>query len=80
MSRVSNDVQCVHDSTQYRIRRMIRHVTRIVGTLLGATTLMSTDAPAQPIRIAYREAADAFEILDHVSNRWPGFTEPAYRV
>jgi hypothetical protein len=35
-------------------------------------------APAQAIEVRYREPADAFEILDHVSNWWPGYVEEAY--
>lgn len=45
-------------------------------TLIFSTSLV---AYAQPVRVAYREAADAFEILDHVSNWWPGYNAPEYR-
>ena len=31
------------------------------------------------MRIIYHASADAFEILDHVSNWWPGYCEPTYR-
>jgi hypothetical protein len=31
------------------------------------------------VEVAYRQPADAFEILDNVSDWWPGYTEPEYR-
>ncbi|MCC6242404.1 MAG: hypothetical protein IT353_06160 [Gemmatimonadaceae bacterium] len=50
-------------------------------TAIALAVLLTAAPPvdAQSIRVVYRDAADAFEILDHVSDWWPGYTEPAYR-
>jgi hypothetical protein len=34
---------------------------------------------AARVEVRYREPADIFEILDHVSEWWPGYVEPEYR-
>lgn len=41
---------------------------------------MSRVSSAQSLRVAYREPTDVFEILDNVSNWWPGYTEDLYRA
>ena len=53
---------------------------------LASALLLSTlgwlDASAQAsirIEVVYREPADAFEILDNVSEWWPGYNDSAYR-
>lgn len=58
---------------------MLRRRALLLATLLLASGLPSSVAHAQPVRVVYREAADAFEILDHVSNWWPGYNEPRYQ-
>lgn len=50
--------------------------TTIVAILVG----VSPDAQREiEVRVAYRQPADAFEILDNVSDWWPGYTNPEYR-
>lgn len=46
-------------------------------TLLVCVTV--SGVKAQAIGVAYREPADMFEILDNVSDWWPGYSESAYR-
>lgn len=58
---------------------MIRRSALLLATLLVASGLASSAVRAQPVRVVYREPADAFEILDHVSNWWPGYSEPLYQ-
>lgn len=57
---------------------MRRSALHLLSALLGTLAVASSHANAQPVRVAYRAAADAFEILDHVSNWWPGYTESVY--
>jgi hypothetical protein len=49
-------------------------VRLIFAGFVGVTSLS-----AQSITVLYREPAEAFEILDHVSEWWPGYVEAAYR-
>lgn len=54
----------------------------MLASVLMLSALASSSTAAQPalrIEVAYREPADAFEVLDNVSEWWPGYTEPAYR-
>jgi hypothetical protein len=54
----------------------------MLASILILSALAASSAAADPalrIEVAYREPADAFEILDNVSEWWPGYTEPAYR-
>lgn len=48
--------------------------------ILSALGWLDTSAqPAIRIEVVYREPADAFEILDNVSEWWPGYCDSAYR-
>jgi hypothetical protein len=54
----------------------------MLASILILSALAASSAAAHPalrIEVAYREPADAFEILDNVSEWWPGYTDPAYR-
>ena len=59
---------------------MRRRSLPLVTALLLAFAVATSRARAQPVRVAYREAADAFEILDQVSDWWPGYTVPIYHT
>lgn len=55
----------------------------LIYTCLFATILSSLKASAankttQPIKVAYREAADFFETMDNVAYWWEGFNEKSY--
>ena len=52
----------------------------VVLVALAGATQAQTAAPDLHVEIAYREPADAFEILDNVSGWWPGYTDDAYRA
>jgi hypothetical protein len=58
------------------------HLPITFRTVLLALALSASvvSARGQAITVRYREAADAFEILDNVSAWWPDFTESAYRT
>lgn len=48
--------------------------------ILFALLWLSASAQAAiRIEVVYREPADVFEILDHVSEWWPGYTDSTYR-
>lgn len=53
----------------------------LVNVLILFTLLwLNTSAQAAiRIEVVYREPADAFEILDNVSEWWPGYSDSAYR-
>lgn len=56
-------------------------ISVIVSVILGAIVLTFT-APthaAVKIQIAYSEAANVFDVMDNVSNWWPGFCEEEYQ-
>ncbi|HYW08427.1 MAG TPA: hypothetical protein VE913_15820, partial [Longimicrobium sp.] len=57
---------------------MTRLHTLALACALLAIPLRAVNAPAQTIEVEYREPADAFEILDHVSNWWPGYVREEY--
>lgn len=61
-------------------RFMRRRVVLIVSVLLSGSGTVPSALPAQTLSVAYREPADVFEILDNVSNWWPGYTDDAYLV
>jgi hypothetical protein len=52
----------------------------LVSALVGASGMRPRALPAQVLAVAYREPADVFEILDNVSNWWPGYTDDLYRA
>ena len=55
-----------------------------MGVIFSVWMLVSGNgASSQPtlrVEAAYREPASAFEIIDNVSNWWPGYNEPEYRA
>jgi hypothetical protein len=58
---------------------MRRPLLAALAQLIIAACTAVTAAPAQSVSVLYREPADVFEILDHVSDWWPGYVESAYR-
>lgn len=60
------------------LRTPFAAATRLVP-VLAILLLAAGPAHAQRVEVRYREAADVFEILDHVSDWWPGYLEPEYR-
>jgi hypothetical protein len=53
------------------------------SSILILSVLLWSSVAAQAamrIDVAYRAPADAFEILDNVSDWWPGYGDPAYRA
>lgn len=47
--------------------------------LLISTFLVAAKEPSIQIKVEYSMSADVFELMDNVSNWWPGFTEDEYQ-
>lgn len=62
---------------------MIVSLRRVVSLVVGAAVLTFTARPAHAavkIQAAYSETANIFDVMDNVSNWWPGFCEEEYQT
>jgi hypothetical protein len=54
-------------------------ISVLVAALLGWASHVAVAQPDARAAAHYRQAADVFELLDNVSNWWPGYSDARYR-